>query len=139
MFKHIILTGILLAALTGGAIHAQEHAHVNYAPGRAELAEQTFKELVKTVGGITALEIASDLEDCKAAIKDEPDLLTAVYENIIFDYCKIPDEMKTYENRRASELDGKKYFTLKKRDDWVALGKEYIQKRNEIEDKQKKQ
>ena len=52
MFKHIILTGILLAALTGGAIHAQEHAHVNYAPGRAELAEQTFKELVKTVGGM---------------------------------------------------------------------------------------
>lgn len=139
MSKKILLSGILLAALTGGAIHAQERAHTDYAPGRAELAEQTFQELVKITGGITALEIASNLEDCKQAIKNEPDLLTAVYENIIFDFCNIPDEMKTYENRRASELDRKTYFTLKERDDWNTLGKEYIQKRNEIERKHQPQ
>lgn len=130
--KKIILFFLPLVLCTG---IASAQVKTNYAPGRDELAEKTFKELVDLCTGSNALNLASDYADAMKAIEEYPELKTAVLENILFDYCKVPDSFKTEENKRAAELDGKSWYTLRERPEWNTLGEKYIKQRQEIENK----
>jgi len=133
MIKKFILPLLAVLLTASVLLFAQDKPKANYAPGREQLAEKTFRELVPMIGGISALALAGDLEDCMKAIADYPDLKTAVYENIIFDFCNIADSLKTDENRRAESLAGISYFTLKNNDDWNALGERYVAARLQLE------
>lgn len=106
---------------------------VSYAPGREKLAEETFQKLVNIVTGSNMLNLASDYADCMKAIEAQPELRTAVLENILFDYCNVPDELKTEENRVAFEICAKSYYTLRERPEWNTIGAEYVEARKVIE------
>lgn len=106
---------------------------VSYAPGREKLAEETFQKLAKIVNGSNMLSLASDYADCMKAIEGQPELKTAVIENIIFDYCNVPDELKTEENRVAFKICKMSYYTLQDRPEWDAIGVEYVEARRKIE------
>lgn len=128
-----MLKKILPILLCLCCVSALAQQSVSYAPGREKLAEETFQKLAKTVTGSNMLNLASDYADCMKAIEAQPELRTAVLENILFDYCNVPNELKTEENRVAFGICAKSYYTLRERPEWDAIGAEYVEARKEIE------
>lgn len=127
-----LLLGLLVAVL--GASPMRNHGDDgDYAARRLALAEQTFKELVELCGGSDQLNLASDYVACERAIEGRKDLRAAMLENILFDYCNVPDSLKTEENREAFELCDMSYFTLREKEAWNELGVRYIEKRLELD------
>lgn len=134
MFKHFFTTTIAVLGLAAGSVLAQDIKFpTNYIPGREKLAETVFKELAGLCTGSNALNLASDYIDSMDAIKDHPELRTAILENYIFDYCNVGDTLKTRENIQAQEFEGKSYYTLRFREEWDELGKKYTELRLALE------
>ena len=132
LFYVPLFLGLLVAML--GAAPMRNHGNDgDYAARRQALAEQTFKELVELCGGSDQLNLASDYVACERAIEGRKDLRAAMLENILFDYCNVPDSLKTEENRVALELCGMSYFTLREKEAWNELGVRYIEKRLELD------
>lgn len=131
MLKKIILLTAFLVLVAGSAF-AQEKSVARYAPGREQLAEDTFRQLVQMSSNYDQLNMAADLATCEKAIKDHPELFTAMLENFIFAYCHVPDSLKTPENLLVNKLDGKSYYTLRSDEKWDELGAVYSEKRMAI-------
>lgn len=134
MFKRFFTTTIAVLGLAAGSVLAQDIKFpTNYTPGREKLAESIFEELTVLCTGSNALCLASDYIDSMDAIKDHPELRTAIIENYIFDYCNVGDNLKTQENIQAQEFEGKSYYTLRFREEWDELGKKYTELRLALE------
>ncbi len=133
MFKKIIFS-ILVLALAATVTAAQDKPVAKYAPGRAELAEEYINKLIEKCNGYHKLMLGGDLASSEKAIADYPDLYTAVLENYIFCYCRVPDSLKTEENHRVWALEKKTVpYTTHSFPEWDELGKAYTEKRLEIE------
>ena len=130
MIKKAIL--LLTLALLAGTAFAQDQFSANYAPGREQLAEDTFKQLGEISSGYDQLNMAADLAACTKAIEDYPDLRAALLENFIFAYCHVPDSLKTEENFLVNKLDGKRFYAARSNEKWNELGEVYLAKRMEI-------
>ena len=130
MFKKapLFVTFLLLAA----SAFAQDRMP-SYAPGREQLAEDTFKQLVEISSSYDQLNMAADLAACTKAIEDYPDLRAALLENFIFAYCHVPDSLKTEENFLVNKLDGKRFYAARSNEKWNQLGEVYLAKRMEME------
>ena len=133
MIKKAIL--LLTLALLAGTAFAQDQFSANYAPGREQLAEDTFKQLVEISSGYDQLNMAADLASCTKAIEDYPELRAALLENFIFAYCHVPESLKTEENILVNKLDGKRFYTVRSNEKWNELGAVYYTKRLEVEEK----
>lgn len=131
MFKKT-LTLLFSLVILAGTVSAQDRA-ARYAPGREQLAEDTFKQLVEISSGYDQLNMAADLAACTKAIEDYPDLRAALLENFIFAYCHVPDSLKTEENFLVNKLDGKRFYAARSNAKWNELGEIYLAKRMEIE------
>ena len=127
-----ILTFSASMILLAGSLLAQDRAPARYAPGREQLAEDTFKQLVEISSGYDQLNMAADLAACTKAIEDYPDLRAALLENFIFAYCHVPDSLKTEENFLVNKLDGKRFYAARSNEKWNELGEIYLAKRMEI-------
>ena len=127
--KALTITATLL--LLAGSLFAQNRT-ARYAPGREQLAEDTFKQLVEMSSSYDQLNMAADLAACTKAIEDYPDLRAALLENFIFAYCHVPDSLKTEENFLVNKLDGKRFYAARSNDKWNELGEIYLAKRMEI-------
>lgn len=118
--------------LLAGTAFAQDKIAANYAPGREQLAEDTFKQLIEISSGYDQLNLAVDLSSSQKAIEQYPELRAALLENFIFDYCHVPDSLKTAENLLVNKLDGKSYYTVRTNEKWIQLGQVYFEKRMAI-------
>lgn len=118
--------------LLAGTLLAQDRTAARYAPGREQLAEDTFKQLVEISSGYDQLNMAADLAACTKAIEDYPELRAALLENFIFAYCHVPDSLKTEENFLVNKLDGKRFYAARSNEKWTELGEVYLAKRMEI-------
>ena len=127
--KALTITATLL--LLAGSLFAQNRT-ARYAPGREQLAEDTFKQLVEMSSSYDQLNMAADLAACTKAIEDYPDLRAALLENFIFAYCHVPDSLKTEENLLVNQLDGKRFYAARSNEKWNELGEVYLAKRMEI-------
>lgn len=130
--KHLIILAALLAAVPA-LVSAQDKPKVNYAPGREALATETFQHLVNMSGILHQMNLAADLSMSEKKAEAYPELRAAILENILFDYCNVDDSLKTDENRRVTELDGRSSYTSYSLPEWDALGREYTDKRLAIE------
>ncbi len=130
MIKKVLLSVSLI--LLAGSLLAQDRTAARYAPGREQLAEDTFKQLVEMSSSYDQLNMAADLAACTKAIEDYPDLRAALLENFIFAYCHVPDSLKTEENLLVNQLDGKRFYAARSNEKWTALGEVYLAKRMEI-------
>ena len=133
MLKRFFTLIAVLGLAAGTALAQDIKFSTNYAPGREKLAESVFKELSGLCTGSNALNLTSDFIDSMDAIKDHPELRTAILENYIFDYCNVEDALKTEENIKAQEFEGKSYYTLRFREEWGELGKKYTELRLALE------
>lgn len=131
MLKKTATLFVFLVLLAGSAF-AQDKFAARYAPGREQLAEDTFKQLVEMSSSYDQLNMAADLAACTKAIEDYPDLRSALLENIIFAYCHVPDSLKTEENLLVNKLDGKRFYAARSSEKWDKLGELYLAKRMEI-------
>lgn len=127
-----VLTFSASMILLAGSLLAQDRSPARYAPGREQLAEDTFKQLVEISSGYDQLNMAADLAACTKAIEDYPDLRAALLENFIFAYCHVPDSLKTEENFLVNKLDGKRFYAARSNEKWNELGEIYLAKRMEI-------
>lgn len=131
MLKKVLTFSASMILLVGSLL-AQDRAPARYAPGREQLAEDTFKQLVEISSGYDQLNMAADLAACTKAIEDYPDLRAALLENFIFAYCHVPDSLKTEENFLVNKLDGKRFYAARSNEKWNELGEIYLAKRMEI-------
>ena len=127
-----VLTFSAYLFLLAGSLLAQDRSAARYAPGREQLAEDTFKQLVEISSGYDQLNMAADLAACTKAIEEYPDLRAALLENFIFAYCHVPDSLKTEENFLVNKLDGKRFYAARSNEKWNELGEIYLAKRMEI-------
>ena len=125
-------TFFVTLVLLAGSVLAQDKCNARYAPGREQLAEDTFKQLVEISSGYDQLNMAADLAACSKAIEDYPELRAALLENFIFAYCHVPDSLKTEENLLVNKLDGKRFYAARFNDKWNELGEVYLAKRMEM-------
>ena len=132
MIKQIAFTILVLAAAAVGTA-AQEKSPSNYVPGREDLAVTTFQKLVDISSSLDMLNLAVDLSNGGKIVEDHPYLLTAVLENIIFDYCNVSDSLMSPENLRVKSLLGTKYYTLRSFPEWDELGRLYSGQRTVLE------
>ena len=132
MIKRIAFTLLVLAAAAGSAA-AQEKSPSNYAPGREALAEETFRRLIDVSSTLDMLNLAADVSYGGKITEDHPDLLTAMLENIIFDYCHVSDSLMTLENFRVKNSLGVKHYTLRSSREWDELGQRYRMQRALLE------
>ncbi|GEM_PF-3910043 len=131
MLKKVLTLSASLVLLAGSLL-AQDRTAARYAPGREQLAEDTFKQLVEISSGYDQLNMAADLAACTKAIEDYPELRAALLENFIFAYCHVPDSLKTEENFLVNKLDGKRFYAARSNEKWTELGEAYLAKRMEI-------
>lgn len=129
--KKTLFTLLAVLMMTAPFCFAQTDKH----PERTKLAEQTYEALMKASSGYDQLNINADRAYYQKELKDHPELFTALYENIIFDYCKVDASLKDDENRKVEELTGKTWYTVRSFPEWLAIGKEYVKKRSEIDKK----
>ena len=127
-----VLTFSASLFLLAGSLLAQDRSAARYVPGREQLAEDTFKQLVEISSGYDQLNMAADLAACTKAIEEYPDLRAALLENFIFAYCHVPDSLKTEENFLVNKLDGKRFYAARSNEKWNELGEIYLAKRMEI-------
>ena len=132
MIKRIAFTLLLIAAAVVSAA-AQEKTPSYYAPGREALAEETFQKLIDSSTMLDMMNLAADVSYCGRITEYHPDLMTAVLENIIFDYCKVSDSLMTVENLRVKKLLGIKHYTYRSFPEWDELGRLYAGRRAELE------
>lgn len=126
LFCWLLLLGTLAMTDVAAQNDGKEYS---YSVKRMALAMKTFKELAAMCAGSDQYNLATDYLDCDKAVEGRDDLRAAMLENIIFDYCNVPDSLKTNENREAWELCGKSYFTLRERECWFELGRSYLDAR----------
>ena len=76
MIRKATILSVTLVLLAGTAMAQNRSAR--YAPGREQLAEDTFKQLVEMSSSYDQLNMAADLADCQKAIEDYPELRAAL-------------------------------------------------------------
>jgi len=132
MFKKAFL--LLLILISGGLRSAaQESSPMRYIHSRERLAEDTFKRLVEISSTYDQLNLAADLSASLLVAEQCPELRAAVFENCIFAYCRVHDSLRTAENHRVVQIEGRRSYTAKTTDPWLALGREYTEKRLQLE------
>ena len=132
MIRKIAFTLLVLAVAAVSAA-AQEESPSDYVPGREALAVETFQKLVDMASSLDILNLAVDLSSGDELVEEHPYLLTAVLENVFFDYCHVSDSLRTLENLRVQELLGIKDYTRKTSEDWDELGRIYARQRAVLE------
>lgn len=132
MIRKIAFTLLVLAVAAFSAA-AQEESPSNYVPGREALAVESFQKLVEKASSLDILNLAVDLSYGDELVEEHPYLLTAVLENVFFDYCNISDSLRTLENLRVQELLGMKDYTRKTTEEWDEIGRLYTRQRAVLE------
>ena len=137
MTRRTVLLFLFLAAAAFSA-PAQVQTPSNYAPGREQLAEDTFRKLVEMAPLLDKMNLAGDLATGDRIIEGHIHLRTALLENLLFDYCNISDSLKTVENHRVTHFIQRRRFTNHSSLQWNELGRSYALQRAALENLGKK-